>query len=340
MCSYTTKTGRRFVDFKGIEADIVNFGLYQQDATEFIAVCTVDGNITCWKASNGLKVKHIHLDINQVRFFQPFEHSGKYRAFLVWVNNNGQLSTGLFHFDTYKLHPMSLVYKNSKNCKLAIGANFIALISGRKLFIDNIENEKSQQVKIKIAKRKFTAIAAHPSESAVLTGDDTGRIVLWQNLFGYYTQAVFHWHTLPVNTICFSSSGTTFFSGADECVLVKWTVDDSTRKGFLPRMSNCIQQVGIAPENLYLAVASKDNAIHIVDMQFNPVSIIQELILGDEFPAGIHWDSKTRALVLNGTVGHLQFYSPHNKQLLYNVSYCFFIYFICYFVFVVLLSWM
>lgn len=53
-----------------------------------------------------------------------------------------------------------------------------------------------------------TCIAGHPEEECVATGDSTGRVVVWRNLFQTrpYT-AVFHWHTLPVTEIVFSKSG-------------------------------------------------------------------------------------------------------------------------------------
>jgi len=59
--------------------------------------------------------------------------------------------------------------------------------------------------------RLSTCIAGHPEEECVATGDSTGRVVIWRNLFQTrpYT-AVFHWHTLPVTEIIFSKSGNRF----------------------------------------------------------------------------------------------------------------------------------
>lgn len=53
-----------------------------------------------------------------------------------------------------------------------------------------------------------TCIAGHPEEECVATGDSTGRVLVWRNIFQTrpYT-AVFHWHTLPVTEIVFSNSG-------------------------------------------------------------------------------------------------------------------------------------
>lgn len=70
--------------------------------------------------------------------------------------------------------------------------------------------------------RQFTCVACHPEHECIITGDSTGRIVLWYNLGNSrLTQQVFHWHTLPVQCLAFSTSGKQFYSGADECVLVR-----------------------------------------------------------------------------------------------------------------------
>lgn len=58
--------------------------------------------------------------------------------------------------------------------------------------------------------RRFTALAAHPTEWSCATGDDSGRILLWSNLLnegGSVSKSVYHWHTLPVADLCFSTSG-------------------------------------------------------------------------------------------------------------------------------------
>lgn len=86
--------------------------------------------------------------------------------------------------------------------------------------------------------RQFTCLACHPCEELVLTGDDTGRVILWSNIFGKKFQSVYHWHTLPVKSVAFSTLGSYFYSGAGECVLVKWQLNDSKQKQFLPRWVN------------------------------------------------------------------------------------------------------
>jgi NET1-associated nuclear protein 1 (U3 small nucleolar RNA-associated protein 17) len=67
--------------------------------------------------------------------------------------------------------------------------------------------------------------------------------------------------------------------------------------------------------------------IQIVDPQLKLISVIQHFTLQVEarhglplFPAGISVDPRTKAMVMNGRTGHVQFYSPRSTTLLYNVS--------------------
>lgn len=175
------------------------------------------------------------------------------------------------------------------------------------------------------ADKMFTAVACHPKEECVLTGDNIGRVLLWQDLSRRKLTSIYHWHSLPVKAVCFSPFGSTFFSGGSENVLVKWDVANPHSKQFLPRLPSSIEHIAVSNNNLYVAVGTTDNAIQIINTQFNLVSVIQHLVMGKKFRAGIVHDPRTKALVLNGITGHVQFYTPEDMNLLYNVS-CLFIY--------------
>jgi len=169
--------------------------------------------------------------------------------------------------------------------------------------------------------KHFTCVACHPEEECVLTGDNLGRVVLWYNLTSKQaSRAVYHWHTLPVRSLSFSYSGTNFYSGAGECVLVRWHLDNPHQKEFLPRLRSTIEHVTVANENQFIAVATADNSIQVLDPRFETINIVQHLVLGTHFPAGIVFDHRTKSMVLNGLTGHIQFYSPHDMALLYNLD--------------------
>ncbi|KAJ8959492.1 hypothetical protein NQ318_022189 [Aromia moschata] len=165
--------------------------------------------------------------------------------------------------------------------------------------------------------RTFTCIACHPSEEVVLTGDSTGRVVVWQNIFSREkSQSVFHWHTLPVRTVSFSTSG----DGGGECVLVKWQFDNVNDKKFVPRIAAELEHVSVAKNNVYVAVATSDNTVRIFDSQLYQIALIQHLVLGKQYSSGIVYDPRTRALIMNGNQGQVQFYSPSDMSLLYSVD--------------------
>ena len=57
--------------------------------------------------------------------------------------------------------------------------------------------------------RKFTCVALHPSEQIMVTGDISGRVLLWYEFIKQNrpVKTVYHWHTLPVHAVCFSNEG-------------------------------------------------------------------------------------------------------------------------------------
>lgn len=196
---------------------------------------------------------------------------------------------------------------------------FFAVAQKRMLYVTQLMNFETVQ-HLPITGRKFTCIACHPEEEAILTGDDTGRIVLWKGFFSKnISKAVFHWHTLPVRCLRFSMNGNYFYSGGEEAVLVQWQVNDHLEKKFLPRLSSTINQISVCGNNSLIAVATADNAVKIIDSRFDSVSLIQNLVIGDNFDSGIVCDFRTRTIIMNGNVGHIQFYSPRDNTLMHSV---------------------
>lgn len=57
--------------------------------------------------------------------------------------------------------------------------------------------------------RKFTCVALHSEKLIMATGDISGRILIWHDFVhkSRPVKTVYHWHTLPVNSVCFSSEG-------------------------------------------------------------------------------------------------------------------------------------
>jgi len=57
--------------------------------------------------------------------------------------------------------------------------------------------------------RKFAYVALHDKEMVMATGDITGRNIVWHRFTELLdpSKLVYHWHTPPVNALCFSTEG-------------------------------------------------------------------------------------------------------------------------------------
>lgn len=175
----------------------------------------------------------------------------------------------------------------------------------------------------------FTCLACHPIEEMIATGDETGKIFLWRKIFARNIEpmtAIYHWHHTRVNAIAFTESGSTFYSGGEECVLVKWNTRNSYERTFLPRMFGAPEHIVLCSGNNKVAVSTNDNGIQMYNPQNQPITIIQNFTWiandrtnTDKFPIGLKINPRNSSLVLNGRVGHLQFYSTQTRSLLYNV---------------------
>ncbi|XP_065319698.1 uncharacterized protein LOC135927564 isoform X2 [Gordionus sp. m RMFG-2023] len=117
--------------------------------------------------------------------------------------------------------------------------------------------------------RIFTCIASHPISLSVATGDNTGQILLWNDVHKKHPiRSVYHWHTFPLHTLAFSTEGSYLLSGGKEGVLIKWDLKNEDRL-FLPRFECPIEKIVISKDNLYIAVCLQNNGIKIMGFQFD-----------------------------------------------------------------------
>nr|CAD7431799.1 unnamed protein product [Timema monikensis] len=217
--------------------------------------------------------------------------------------------------------------------KIAFGGQgedrYFAGIYKKNLYISNLK-KKTFDIKRIGGQRSLTCVACHQEHHMIIAGDNTGRILLWQQFFenpncGF---SVYHWHTLPVTDLAFSHFGSFFYSGGSEHVMVKWTLDSPDQRLYLPRLPDNICHLVVAPDNLYVAISLADNGIRVVDSHLKTISIIQHFTWCGEgepnnktrFPAGLSLDPRTKSMVLNGRVGHIQFFNPNTSSLLYNLD--------------------
>lgn len=110
-------------------------------------------------------------------------------------------------------------------------------------------------------KKLFTAVTCHPEDEIVAVGDENGRIFIYYNIFKHTsnpTNQLFHWHHNSVETVAFTSSGSVFYSGGSERVLLAWTSNDA-KPQTRPRLNGTIRHIVVSTDNQKIAVSTDDN---------------------------------------------------------------------------------
>uniref|UniRef100_A0A6Q2XMT8 WD repeat-containing protein 75 second beta-propeller domain-containing protein n=1 Tax=Esox lucius TaxID=8010 RepID=A0A6Q2XMT8_ESOLU len=168
----------------------------------------------------------------------------------------------------------------------------------------------------------FTCISCHPKEDCIATGHADGKIRLWRNFNQKkeYTYSTLHWHHNAVNTLRFTPEGTNLLSGGIESVLVQWRYTQENQKDFLPRLGAAITHIAVSPDGSLFCTSHADNKITIILSSVKVSAIIQGLVKDDCVRTDLMIDPRSKALVLNGKPGHLQFYSLHRDKQLYNLD--------------------
>ncbi|NXY83150.1 WDR75 protein, partial [Alcedo cyanopectus] len=170
---------------------------------------------------------------------------------------------------------------------------------------------------------EFTCITCHPTEDCIATGHADGRIRLWRNFYHKkeYTFSTLHWHHDTVMDLAFSMEGTSLLSGGVESVLVLWHNQSDCQKDFLPRLGSPIEYISISSDGALCCTLHTDNRISIINSNLRFSKSIQGLIKSKcSVKTGLVVDPRTKALVLNGEPGHLQFYCLQNDQQLFSLD--------------------
>ncbi|CAD7079270.1 unnamed protein product [Hermetia illucens] len=206
--------------------------------------------------------------------------------------------------------------------------HYVAIIQGMRMYLVSYKHGFVKQWR-NGNKSPFTVVRVHPEEEMIATGDSMGRIFLWRNIFGAHQPqtCLYHWHHTPVTSIAFTKSGSGFYSGGQESVLVQWNMSRPDLKNFLPRMHAIIIHIAVGENNRKVAVCTADNGIQILDSQNKAKCMLQGFTYVyndktglDKFPMGMKLNPRTNSLALNGRIGHIQFYSTYTRRLLHNVD--------------------
>ncbi|KAG0379289.1 hypothetical protein BGX24_000977 [Mortierella sp. AD032] len=187
----------------------------------------------------------------------------------------------------------------------------------------NVTEHDESRFRTYLTPDRITALAFHPTEGCIATGDERGRITLWycfgKNVDRPVTTSM-HWHAHKVADLAFTSDGTYLLSGGEESVLVIWQLGTG-HKQFLPRLGSEIKHITVSPDDAFYAMGHQDNSVNViraVDLKIK--TAVQGLKfshtdhLSNPLLTGLVIEPRNGHVVLNGLPGTLQFYDPIKDQ--------------------------
>lgn len=207
------------------------------------------------------------------------------------------------------------------------GGEYIACGRDNLLFVYFFKKAKYYTFALASSKSKgvhnsFRCVACHPKQDCIATGHGNGKIRLWRNFNREkdYTFSTVHWHHSGVNALCFTPEGTNLLSGGVESVLVQWRYGQEGEKDFLPRLGSAITEITVSLDGSLFCTSHVDNKITVIQNCNKVAAVLQGLVHGDGVKTELMVDPRTKALVLDGKPGHLQFYSLQRDKQLYNLD--------------------
>lgn len=260
---------------------------------------------------------------------------GRASALVAWHQTGGTVQLALYDLvlgDQLQLEFPFHMTRSPFHIDVANALNYVAIAQDNRLHVHTLRGNADHRTWRSAAKSSLTCVRTHPLEELCATGDDMGRIFVWRCLFGERgsqpNTRLYHWHHTTVNTLCFSETGSQFYSGGNESVLVRWHLGQSDQqRSFLPRVAGCPVHLAVSRDNQKIALATNDNGIQLLNSQFKPLAVVQNFTwvaddktVAEKFPIGLRVNPRNSALMLNGRVGHLQFFSTHTRSLLYNLD--------------------
>lgn len=239
--------------------------------------------------------------------------------------------------------------------------SFITYTSKSKLFFKGITNDglSDNNFYQRIKEKHFTCVRANPTRPMVAGGDTLGRIYLYTGDFvkGKLNRTNLHWHSMPVNDLCYSSTGGTLFSvgGESGCVVI-WNLTSNSigQKRIVARLGMPIRFINCANNLNQLVLSFEDNEIQFLNTDDRTKSLrtltrttiemfdqndckalrrpFQKTQLDNSEDRstlessspqrfmGLLWHSKSDTIVSNCRNGMIQFYSPRLRAKVLNLN--------------------
>uniref|UniRef100_A0A8C1QDY9 WD repeat domain 75 n=1 Tax=Cyprinus carpio TaxID=7962 RepID=A0A8C1QDY9_CYPCA len=319
---YSTRTEEWLHSLQGHTNQVTGITLNPANHLQVYS-CSVDGTVKLWDFIDGILIKTFVIGCPLFAIYVSEKHTG---VLFLHVSMCFQLvsvhlpKSAEQEVEAKEMSAVSSHISKNPSCT-AFGRG---VRSVKHIFISffSLCSFSLKATDKKGAKNAFTCIACHPTDDCIATGHEDGKIRLWRNFIHKkeYTYSTQHWHHNAVNTLCFTPEGTHLLSGGIESVLVQWQYGAGNRKEFLPRLGGSILHISASSDGQLFCTSHSDNKITVIESSFKVCGVIQGLVKGDAVLTDLMIDPRSKALVLNGKPGHLQFYSLLRDKHLYNLD--------------------
>ncbi|KAL2081378.1 hypothetical protein ACEWY4_023231 [Coilia grayii] len=333
---YSTKTEELVRVLEGHTNQVTGIALNPANHLQAYS-CSADGTIMLWDFTDGILIKTFVVSYPILSLYVSQKHKGVIFAIIPMASRTDT--------ECYQLVAVHLpqaveaevdapdlsavvtdVSANPRATAVGREGEYLVSAKGLMLSVHFFRKQKTYSFTLKASDKKgakngFSCVACHPKEDCIATGHEDGKIRLWRN-FNHrkeYTYTTLHWHHNVVNSLCFTPEGTNLLSGGVESVLLQWQYGDS-KKAMLPRLGGAITHISVSPDGTLYSTCHSDNKITLIQSSIKVCGIIQGLVKGDGVRTDLLIDPRTKALVLNGKPGHLQFYNLKRDRQLYNLD--------------------
>ncbi|XP_069790830.1 WD repeat-containing protein 75 isoform X2 [Narcine bancroftii] len=295
---------------------------------------SLDGTIKLWDFTDEILIKTFLVNAKLLAFYTPVVDGNT--VFAIIPRDKGLFQLVSINLPKSTAHEVDAkdfsvilddVCQSPKSISFGRETEYVASVKALELQVFFFKKKKHLRFPLSFKQSKganntFTCVACHPKEDCIATGHKDGKIRLWWkfNHKKEYTYSSQHWHCEAVNDLIFSTEGTNLLSGGIEGVLVQWRFGYESKKEFLPRLGEAIEHIATSPDGVLHSTSHSDNKIMIIQSNLELSAIIQGLVKGQEIMTGLMIDPRSKALVLNGKPGHLQFFSLQTDKQLYNLD--------------------
>uniref|UniRef100_A0A673GCJ1 WD repeat-containing protein 75-like n=1 Tax=Sinocyclocheilus rhinocerous TaxID=307959 RepID=A0A673GCJ1_9TELE len=332
---YSTRTEEWLHSLQGHTNQVTGIALNPANHLQVYS-CSVDGTVKLWDFIDGILIKTFIIGYPLFAIYVSEKHEGVLflHVSMATDSKNECFQLVAVHLpksaeqevEAKEMSVVSSHISSNPSCTaFGRGGEYIAFARHLQLNVYFFRKQKTCSFSLKAtdkkgAKNAFTCIACHPTDDCIATGHEDGKIRLWRNFIHKkeYTYSTQHWHHNAVNTLCFTPEGTHLLSGGIESVLVQWQYGAGNRKEFLPRLGGSILHISVSSDGQLFCTSHSDNSkLLSFKCLFLPMLF---MLSGDGVLTDLMIDPRSKALVLNGKPGHLQFYSLLRDKHLYNLD--------------------